>query len=141
LDSFQFTVPTVAIARSDASHGAYYISELPGCRYFCGLEVNFVHDSIDRSLDDYAASLRVVDTARNPDDEMWRPGPARPIRLTRSDGLIMETPCGDCTSGQILAKRGRTVAHIGYSLDDRDGSQPGMMCRLARAASTFDWLP
>jgi hypothetical protein len=52
----------------------------------------------------------------------------------------METTCGDCTSGQVVVKRGFDVAHIGYSLDDRDGYHPGVMCRLARVATTFRWM-
>jgi hypothetical protein len=53
---------------------------------------------------------------------------------------MMSTPCGDCTSGEIVTKRGRTVAYIAYSIDDRDGYQPGLICRFARVASTFAWF-
>ncbi len=141
LDSFRIIIPTVARTRLDSTRGSYFISELPGCRYFCGLEIDFIQDSVDRPLEDYAATLRIVDTAEDPDAELWRPGTPRPIRLTHADGLIMETPCGDCTSGQIIVKRGHTIAHIGYFLDDRDGFQPGLVCRLVRTASTFAWRP
>jgi hypothetical protein len=40
----------------------------------------------------------------------------------------------------VIVRRGNTVAHIGYSLDDRDGYHPGVMCRLARVATTFRWI-
>ena len=137
-DSFQLEVPSVANVGFKDGQGTYWVADLPGCRYFCVLGITFQTDSIDRSLDQYVASLRVVDTGKDADPEI--PGPPHSIRLAKSDALIMSTPCGDCTSGQIVTKRGRTVAYIGYSLDDRDGYQPGLLCRFARVASTFAWL-
>jgi hypothetical protein len=137
-DSFQLEVPSVANVGFKDTQGTYWVADLPGCRYFCALGITFQTDSIDRSLDQYVASLRVVDTAKDPDAEI--PGLPHPIQLARSDGLMMSTPCGDCTSGEIVTKRGRTVAYIAYSIDDRDGYQPGLICRFARVASTFAWF-
>jgi hypothetical protein len=116
------------------------VLDFPTCRYFCALDITLIRDSISRSLDDYVASLRVVDTAKNADAADWIPGPPRSVALGSDRGLAMETPCGDCTSAQVIVRRGNTVAHIGYSLDDRDGYHPGVMCRLARVATTFRWI-
>jgi len=138
IDSTELVIPVVAKVSTGDAH-TYYVSDLPGCSYFCAVAVTFVTDSLDRTLVEYRATLRNVDLIKDPDAAMGVPGPSRPIRLARSDGLIMETPCGDCNSEQILTKHGRTIASIAFSLDDREGFQPGLMCRLARVASSFAW--
>jgi hypothetical protein len=138
LDSFSIEVPTVATVSAANAHDSHWISGLPGCRYSCGMEIILERDSVSRSLDQYVASLRVVDTTTNPDAADWVPGPPRVISVGGERGLIMETSCGDCMSGQAVVKRGRTIAHIMYSLDVRD-YQPGLMCRMARIATTFQW--
>jgi hypothetical protein len=139
LDSFSIEVPRVASVRPRDAHGSYWITDLPTCRYFCAIQVTLTHDSLGQTVNEYVARLRVVDTTENPDAVDWIPGPPRAVNVHGDQGLMMETACGDCTAGQIVLIRNRTIAHLSYSLDDRDGYQPGLMCRLARAASTFQW--
>jgi hypothetical protein len=55
-------------------------------------------------------------------------------------GELMELPCGDCNSAEILVARGRRTAILEFSIDDRDGYQPGIMCRMARVASSYRWI-
>jgi hypothetical protein len=35
--------------------------------------------------------------------------------------------------------RADTVAEIMYSIDDREGYNPGLACRMARVAQSFQW--
>lgn len=135
--AFSLEVPAVTtLGRIDSAFAA--VVDFPTCRYFCDISVDLVHDSADTSLDAYVAHWRDLDTAGDPDAE--RSGPPHPIRVGPDRGLLMETPCGDCTSEDLIVKRGKTVAHIGLSMDDREGYQPGVMCRLTRAAATFRWI-
>lgn len=126
---------STTLGRTDSTFVA--VVDFPTCRYFCDISITLVRDSVNRSLDDYVASFRAVDTT-DPNDEP--PGPPRPFRVGPDTGRMMEMPCGDCGGSDIVVKRGNTVAHIGYNLDDREGHQPGIECRLTRAAATFRWL-
>lgn len=139
LGAVSIEVPSVTtVGRTDSMFLA--LLDFPTCRYFCAISIALVHDSLDRSLDAYVASLRIVDSVADPDADRDRPGPPRPIGVGPDRGLIMDTPCGDCGSSDIVVRRGETVAHIDLNIDDREGYQPGVMCRLARAATTFRWI-
>lgn len=127
---------TTTLGRTDSASVAIF--GFPACRYFCAINITLVHDSIDRSLDAYVASLRAVDTVADPDDE--RPGPPRAIRVGPDRGFIMDMPCGDCGSEDLVVKRGNTIARISSIMDDREGHQPGVECRLTRVATTFRWI-
>jgi hypothetical protein len=113
------------------------ISSLPLCRFFCDLTVSFSADST--SLDAYVARMRIVDTTDNPDAADWIPGPPRELTIHGQRALYMDRPCGDCTSGYVMLWRKGAVATLEYSIDDREGDQPGLVCRLLRVAYTFRW--
>src|SRR5262245_37781891 len=103
------------------------------------LALSFVHDSAGSGLDGYVTRLRTPargEVAGEMDD---MPGAPRAIVVNGARRLLMETPCGDCTSAVLLLQRGKTLASIDISVDDRDGYQPGLMCRLTRVAATFVW--
>ena len=137
--AFSIDVPTVTtMGRVDSAFAAAL--DFPTCRFDCSMSVALVRDSRSRSLADYVASLRIVDTAAAPDAASDVPGPARPMTVGPEDGLLMDTPCGDCGSMDLVVKRGNTIAHISTDMDDREGHAPGVMCRLVRAATTFRWL-
>jgi hypothetical protein len=139
LGAVSIDVPNgITLGRWDSTTIAMY--DFPTCRFFCALSITLVRDSASRSLDAYAASLRAVDTAADPNASRDLPGPPRPLTVGPERGLLMTTPCGDCTSSEVVVTRAHTVAHIGYSIDDRDGYQPGVMCRLTRAATSFRWI-
>ena len=63
------------------------------------------------------------------------------VRLPTADGAqpVLRDISFDVRAGEIVAIRNRTVAHLAYNLDDRNGYQPGLVCRVVRAASTFHW--
>ncbi len=133
---YSLVVPrTTTVARPDSTVVAIF--DFPGCRFFCALNVGLVDDSLDRSLDAYVASQRVADSAADPGAVADIGPPPTPIHLGQQRGLIMDGDCGDCTERDIIVRRGRRVAHIGLSIDDRDGYQPGIMCRMTRVATTF----
>lgn len=127
---------TTTLGRTDSVFVAVF--NFPTCRYFCSISIALVHDSTNRSLDAYVASFRSVDTVADPDAE--RPGPPRAIRVGSDRGFIMDMPCGDCGSEDLVVKRGSTIARISSSIDDREGHQPGVECRLTRVATTFRWI-
>ena len=139
LDSFSIEIPAVARARTRDEDGSYWVDSLPTCRFFCALQITFSHDSTGRGLDAYADALRTVDSTAGEDAKDWLPGPPSPITVDGDAGIRMETACGDCTSGEIVVMRDRRIATIAYNIDDRDGYQPGLVCRLERVARTFKW--
>jgi hypothetical protein len=139
LDEFSLGIPVVARARSRDAHGAYWVDSLPGCRFFCALEITFARDSTTGSLESYIAARRMVDTTSNPDAADGQPGPPRYVTFGTQRAALMETRCGDCTSGEVLFFRAGQVARLAWSIDDREGFQPGLVCRLQRMASTFEW--
>jgi hypothetical protein len=136
-NGFSIEVPTVTVR--DSTHGSYSITGFPGCRYFCSLDVALEIGAARETVDQYVARLRIIDTVNNPDAADWIPGPPRVVSVQGERGLMMETPCGDCTAGEIVIARETHVARISYNLDDREGDQPGLMCRLARTAASFRW--
>lgn len=137
--AFQIAIPTVTtVSRPDSMSIAVF--DFPNCRYFCAINITLVHDSTHRSLDDYVTSLRAVDTTGDPDAARDRPGLPRPIRIGPDRAFAMDVPCGDCTVVDVVVKRSNTIAHLSSSIDDGEGYQPGLMCRLTRVAATFQWL-
>jgi hypothetical protein len=136
LDDFSLDVPTVAVAEPRNASGAYWISQLPGCRVPCAIEVRLDENLETMSVDGYVAQLRSVDSMA-PNSRYLIPGPPSALRMGSARGLIMDVPCRDCTAGQIIVAIDRRMATIWYSVDDRNEHQPDLMCRLARVASTF----
>jgi hypothetical protein len=60
--------------------------------------------------------------------------------MGRDRGELRDVPCGDCNSAEVVLQRGQRLVLLEFSLDDREGYQPGIMCRLARVASTYRWV-
>jgi hypothetical protein len=139
LDSFSIEIPRVASVRHRDAHGSYLITDLPTCRYSCAIEVSLSHDFIGKTVDDYVARLPVADDTGNPATADGIVGTPKAVTVDGNKGLMIQTDCGDCIAGEIVAIRNRTVAHLAYNLDDRNGYQPGLVCRVVRAASTFHW--
>jgi hypothetical protein len=139
LDAFSLEIPVVARARSRDAHGVYWVDSLPRCRFFCALEITFARDSTTRSLESYIAARRMIDTTANPDAADWQPQPPHYVTLGGKRAALMETTCGDCVSGEVLFFRSGQVARLAWSTDDREGFQPGLVCRLQRMAGTFEW--
>jgi hypothetical protein len=140
-DGFSLEVPMVATFGAAGSEGAYAITGFPGCRYYCDITVSLESVAPTMTLDQYVAKRRLVDTTTNPDAADWIPGPPREISVHGERGLLMEIPCGDCTGGEIVTLHDAKIMSINYTLDDREGQQPGLECRLTRVATTFEWLP
>jgi hypothetical protein len=126
----RLAVPKSAIV-SYRPNGHYSLSVggMPGCRYSCGVSVTYVT----------VAPRPAVSPPANPDEDDWQPGPPRPIVMGSDHGELREVPCGDCNSAEIVLSRGQRRAVLEFSLDDREGYQPGIMCRLARVASSYRW--
>jgi hypothetical protein len=139
LDAFSLAIPLVARARPRDAHDAYWIDSLPGCRFICALEVTFERDSTTGSLESYITARRTVDTTSNSDAADWIPQAPQYVSFRGRRAAIMETVCGDCTSGEVLFFRTGQIARLAYSIDDREGFQPGLICRLQRMAGTFEW--
>ena len=132
---FSIDIPNVSAARPlDA---AIEIDSFPSCRFFCDLTIQVFRDTT--TLDAYVARMRVVDTTNNPDGADWAPGLPHELRMNGLRAVYMARPCGDCTSGFIVLSRSGSIAEMEYSLDDREGTQPGIECRIMRVASTFRW--
>ena len=139
LGALSMDVPAgTMFGRTDSAFVALF--EFPTCRYLCSVSIALTHDTADRSLDAYVEGLRTLDTIADPDAERDRPGPPRAIRVGPERGLLMEIPCGGCGTTDLVIKQGRTVARISSSVDDREGFQPALMCRLVRATATVRWL-
>ena len=145
LDSFSLDIPRGAEAgrRDHRRFGGgvfHVITGLPSCRYDCSLAVDFLVDVAGMGLDAYVAGLQIDSSSPNHVAHGQLPGPARAVKVDGSRGMLMDTPCGDCTSGELLLMRNRTIARVEFSLDAREGYQPGLVCRLERVATSFRWL-
>lgn len=119
-------------------HYSMVVRALPGCRYSCSVSVAYGTD-LRPSLSVPTDSAPAADST-SVDADDWQPGPARPILMGSDRGQMMELPCGDCNSAEILLTRGQRRAILEFSIDDRDGYQPGIMCRMARVASSYRWI-
>ena len=139
LDSFSLEIPEVARIHPRDAHGVYWVDSLPDCRFFCALEITFERDSTTQSLESYIAARRTVDTTGNPDAADWQPGPPRYVSFGGRRAAVMETACGDCASGEVLFSQSGAVARLAWNIDDREGFQPGLACRLEKVAGTFQW--
>jgi hypothetical protein len=139
IDAFSLAIPLVARARPRDAHGVYWIDSLPGCHFFCAVDVTLERDSTTGSLESYIAGRRTVDATSNPDAADWIPSPPQYISVGGRRAAIMETVCGDCTSGEVLFFRSGQIARLEYNIDDREGFQPGLVCHLQQMATTFEW--
>lgn len=139
LDSFSIEIPSVAEAGARDRAGSYWITKFPGCRYHCALEIHVEPDTARAGLDSYVERLRTPDTTSNSDASDWLPGDPGPATVGGRRALLMELPCGDCTAALLVSDVGGRIVRIEASIDDRDGYQPGLMCRLTRAAASFRW--
>jgi hypothetical protein len=139
LDSFSIEIPRVASVRHRDAHDSYLITDLPMCRYSCDIEVSLSHGFIGKTVDDYVARLPVADDTGNPATADGIVGTPKAVTVDGDRELMIQTDCGDCIAGEIVAIRNRSVAHLVYSIDDRNGYQPGLVCRVVRAAATFRW--
>jgi hypothetical protein len=126
---------TMRILPQPEADTVYSISGFPTCRYYCSLSVAFRKDSARGGAEMYVAQQR----SKYGDTDEDAPGPWRGLTVDGDAGGIVDNPCGDCTSQSIYTGRADTIAEIQLSVDDRDGYQPGLLCRLARVAQTFQW--
>jgi len=134
-DSFSLEVPTVVEER--AHDGAWWLTGFPTCGRNCGLTLRLDRDTLSRSVDDYVARLRSVDTAAHPD--RWIPGLPRGVSVHGERGLLMSAPCGDCVEEDLALFGNGQIVSIEASVDNQVGYRPGLLCRLARVATTFRW--
>ncbi len=117
----------------------YSILGFPSCRYDCSLSVAFHKDSACASAEGYVARQRSAYDSTNEESAAWAAASWRALTVDGRPGGIVEIPCGDCTSRSVYTARADIIAEIQLSVDDRDGYQPGLLCRLARVAQTFQW--
>jgi hypothetical protein len=134
-DGFSIDVPAVVTSRPPDTEGAV-ITDFPGCRYFCAMSVTIRPDSAG-GLDAYVTELRTPSSADS--TESYIPGPPRPIAVGGGHGVVMEDECGDCTGALVVTAAPGRIATISFSIEDGEGYQPGLMCRLTRTAATFRW--
>jgi hypothetical protein len=141
---FTIEVPRAAEELRVVAHPAgdttWAISGFPYCRYYCALSVEFRPLSPNTSAEAYEAGQRAAHDPNDEEAEAWAPGPWRPLTVDGEPGGLVDIPCGDCTSMSVYTARAGTLATIELSVDDRDGYQPGLLCRLARVAQTFQWV-
>jgi len=53
--------------------------------------------------------------------------------------MFVEEFCGDCTKFAIYSVSDDWMAHIEYSIDDRDGDNPELQHRLETVLRSFRW--
>ena len=136
----RLSVPkTASVTYRPNPHYSMVVNAFPGCRYSCSLSVRYaaVAPRSDRSP---PADSAAAPESPNADADEWQPGPPRPISMGSDRGELSDQPCGDCTSAEILLTRGQRRAILEFGIDDRDGYQPGIKCRMARVASSYRWL-
>lgn len=139
-DRFTIDVPNVASIVRRKSDGSYRITDFPGCISYCDITIVLENDSVSRSLDNYIANSATWDSMKKHPPIHGGPRPAQDINVGGEQARVFYTAgCPDCQDGQIFAKRDRTVAHISYLVGDINGFQPGLVCRVKRVASTFQW--
>src|SRR5206468_213457 len=107
--AFTLDVPKLtAIGRTDSAHVAMF--GFPDCRFFCSLSVTLVQDSAHRWLDASVAGLRPGGGQPGADVDSDGPGPPHPLHVGQEPAVIMDMSCGDCTSREVVTRRGRRVA-------------------------------
>jgi hypothetical protein len=142
-ERFTIEVPVVVselrIVALDRGDSRYALDGFPGCRYYCSLAVTFQHDSARAGAEAYVSRIRDEHEKAGDDAADWAPGPWHPMTVDGQLAGIVDIPCGDCTTRSVYTARADTIAEIELSIDDREGFQPGLACRLARVAQTFQW--
>ena len=136
---FTMEVPRATSVTRQLADSVFTIDAFPSCRYSCSLQVTFHRDKIASSAGAYVDRLRMAAFSGDAEDSAWAPGPSRILTADGEPAVLVETPCGDCTSASLFAVRGDTAVELQYFVDDREGYQPGIACRLARVAQTFQW--
>ena len=136
---FTLEVPSATSTVRQLSESSFAIDEFPSCRYSCSLQVSLHRDSTAGGASAYVDRLRTAAFSGDAEDSAWAPGPTRYLTIDGLPAVLVETPCGDCNSASVFAARGDTVVELQYFVDDREGYQPGIACRLARVAQTFQW--
>jgi hypothetical protein len=139
LGGLHLDVPVTVEVNPPNREGVHALWDFPGCRFACGLSVLVTQDSTHAGLDGYLATLHAVSPPEPGDEPAEMPGPARFVSIDGERAAYMDTPCGDCTSALIVAVHGGRVVQFNVSLDDQEGYQPGLMCRLARVATSARW--
>lgn len=51
----------------------------------------------------------------------------------------MDEPCGDCGAITVAAIHKGQIVEFNLSIDDREGHQPGLECRMIRVATSARW--
>lgn len=137
---FSLLIPAVATMAFQKNDQQYWITGLPQCHYFCALTVRLSDKRAALGLDSFVAQRRFEDSANNdPDLTAYEPGPATRLTIGDAPALLLEANCGDCTGGTVFVARGARVGAIEYNVDDREGYQPALVCRLVAIAKTFRW--
>lgn len=137
---FSLLIPAVATMAFQKNDQQYWITGLPQCHYFCALTVRLSDKRAALGLDSVVAQRRFEDSANNdPDLTAYEPGPATRLTIGDAPALLLEANCGDCTGGTVFVARGARVGAIEYNVDDREGYQPALVCRLVAIAKTFRW--
>jgi hypothetical protein len=113
--------------------------DFPGCRFACSLSVLAISDSGHAGLDHYLGQLHSVSDAEPGDETSDVPGPSRFLTIDHERAAYMDTPCGDCTSALIVTIHAGRIFNFNLTLDDQEGYQPGLMCRLARVVASARW--
>jgi hypothetical protein len=139
VDGLRLDVPLGVQVNPPNSEHVYALLGFPTCRFECMLTVRVTTDSSHRGLDAELAPLH-THPASSPDNEPPDPpGPPQFLTIGSERAAYMATPCGDCTSALLVAAHAGRIAHFDLTLDDQEGYQPGLLCRLARVAASAQW--
>jgi len=138
--NFTLLIPAVATIEFHKNDQQYWITDLPQCRYFCALTIQLGDKRATLALDSFVAHLRSADSAdHDPDMTGYATGPATRLTIANEPAVLVEANCGDCSAGTLFMARGASVASVEYNVDDREGYQPALVCRLVAIAKTFRW--
>jgi len=142
----RFTIAYPASAKAELRHGdepgmrMLLISELPACRWPCFVSVQTWRDSTNVGLADYVHRHTHPDTSGGHADAAdYAARLIDSIPLGGSPAMFVEEFCGDCTKFAIYSVSDDWMAHIEYSIDDRDGDNPELQHRLETVLRSFRW--
>jgi hypothetical protein len=138
IEGMRLTVPASVAIDPPNHERVHALWEFPTCRFSCALFIHVTPDSSHHGLDGYLAQLHNASPSE-PGEPPDVPGPPRFLIIDHERAAYMETPCGDCTSALIVALHGGRIFHFNITLDDQEGYQPGLMCRLSRVVTTARW--
>lgn len=136
---FTIELPVAASALRVTPDSGFAVDSFPDCRYSCILSVQFLRDSLHEGAARYVDRVRRQVIASGEDGADWAFGPSRQLSVDGTPAVLVDVPCGDCTSASLYLSRADTLVEITYSVDDREGYQPGIACRFARIAQSFQW--